>query len=67
MKALLRTGWRRYALHTSGTNTLHSGIYPCEHCADNSVSTHGNRLSPQNHHQFKPPAPIRWRLIAASH
>ena len=67
MKALLRTGGRRYALHTSGTNTLHSGIYPCEHCADNIVSTHGERLPPRRHHQHNPPAPIRWCLIAATH
>jgi len=55
------------ALHPPGTSTPHSGIYRCEPCADNIRSTHRHPPPPENHHQQNPPAPIRWRLIAATH
>jgi len=55
------------ALHHPGETTPHSGIYRCEVCAENEVSTHGHPLPPQNHHQHNPAAgPIRWRLIVAT-
>lgn len=55
------------AIHTPGSTTPHSGIYRCEVCAINEVSTFGHPLPPQNHHQHNPGAgPIRWRLIAAT-
>jgi hypothetical protein len=53
-------------LHHPGTPTPYSGIYRCETCGANEVSTHGHPLPPQNHHQHNPPTPIRWRLIVAT-
>jgi len=54
-------------LHAPGTPTPHSGIYRCEKCGKNDVSTQNHPLPPQNHHQHNPPAPIQWRLIVATH
>jgi hypothetical protein len=54
-------------LHSPGVHTPHSGIYRCEVCGENEVSTYGHPLPPQNHHQHNFGAgPIRWRLIAAT-
>jgi hypothetical protein len=55
-------------IHEPGEQTPHSGIYRCEGCAVNAVSTHGHPLPPQNHHQHTAnQGRIRWRLIAATH
>lgn len=49
------------------TLTPHSGIYRCEGCGISVVSTRGNHLPPQNHHQHTPnQGAIRWRLTVAS-
>lgn len=53
-------------LHLPGTSTPYSGIYRCESCGVNEVSTHTHPLPSQNHHQHNPAAPIRWRLIVAT-
>ncbi|SPB17610.1 hypothetical protein NOV72_04814 [Caballeronia novacaledonica] len=51
-----------------GHEAPHSGIYRCEGCGENIVSTYGHRLPPQNHHQHnQAQGSIRWRLIAATH
>lgn len=45
----------------------HSGIYRCEGCGISVVSTRGNHLPPQNHHQHTfAQGAIRWRLVVAS-
>lgn len=54
-------------IQTPGTATPHSGIYRCEGCGENEVSTFGHPLPPQNHHQHtQSQGPIRWRLIVAT-
>ena len=54
-------------LHRPGVPAPHSGIYRCEGCGVNEVSTHLNPLPPQNHHQHTIlQGPIVWRLIAAT-
>jgi len=51
-----------------GNNVPHSGIYRCEGCGENIVSTRGHTMPPQNHHQHTTSqGAIRWRLIAATH
>ena len=57
------------AIHDPGDVAPHSGIYRCEGCAINAVSTHGHHLPPQNHHQHNNALQgrIRWRLIVATH
>ncbi len=56
------------AIHHPGQTAPHSGIYRCEGCGVNVVSTHGHVLPPQNHHQHTfAQGTIRWRLIAATH
>lgn len=51
-----------------GTTTPYSGIYRCEGCGTNEVSTQGHPLPPQNHHQHSPgQGSIRWRLVVATH
>jgi hypothetical protein len=41
-----------------------SGIYRCERCGREAVSTYTHPLPPQNHHQHLPAqGTIRWRLI----
>lgn len=51
-----------------GHATPHSGIYRCEGCGKNEVSTHGHPMPPQNHHQHTSlQGSIRWKLIAATH
>lgn len=55
-------------VHRPGEATPHSGIYRCEGCGKNEVSTYGHPLPPQNHHQHSPSqGTIRWRLVAATH
>lgn len=55
-------------IHEPGQAAPHSGIYRCEGCGVNAVSTFGNSLPPQNHHQHTAAqGRIRWRLIAATH
>lgn len=56
------------AVHNAGAATPYSGIYRCEGCGKNDVSTQGHPLPPQNHHQHNPgQGAIRWRLIVATH
>lgn len=44
--------------------TTWSGIYRCEGCGREVVSTHGHPMPPQNHHQHTiSQGKIRWRLI----
>lgn len=51
-----------------GHATPHSGIYRCEGCGENIVSTRHHPLPPQNHHQHTlAQGAVRWRLIAATH
>jgi len=52
-------------LHNPGEIATHSGIYRCEVCGHEDVSTRGNPLPPQNHHQHNPPRSIKWRLIVS--
>jgi hypothetical protein len=55
-------------LSDPGHVALYSGIYRCEGCGHNVVSTYGHPLPPQNHHQHSyGQGAIRWRLIAATH
>lgn len=50
-----------------GATTLYSGIYRCEGCGVNEVSTYGHPLPPQNHHQHTPQqGTIRWRLAVGT-
>ncbi len=50
-----------------GTPTPYSGIYRCEGCGVNEVSTYQHPLPPQNHHQHTlQQGPIRWRLAVAT-
>ena len=51
------------AIHKPGESVPYSGIYHCEHCNEQIVSTFGNPFPPQNHHQHDQSQPIRWRLI----
>ncbi len=54
-------------LHEPGQPTPYSGIYRCEGCGENAVSTREHPLPPQNHHQHSAgQGAIRWRLIAAT-
>lgn len=47
-----------------GAKTPWSGIYRCEGCAKEAVSTDTHPLPPQNHHQHTvAQGKIRWRLI----
>lgn len=50
-----------------GGTVPYSGIYRCEGCGDNIVSTFGHVMPPQNHHQHtQAQGQIRWRLIVAT-
>lgn len=50
-----------------GNTAQHSGIYRCEGCGINEVSTHNHPLPPQNHHQHNSQqGAILWRLIVAT-
>ena len=53
-------------IHTASTVTPYSGIFRCEGCGHEVVSTRGYPLPPQNHHQHSVlQGAIRWRLIVA--
>jgi hypothetical protein len=55
-------------IHSPGATTPYSGIYRCEGCGKNDVSTQGHPLPPQNHHQHTAAqGTIRWRLVVATH
>lgn len=50
-----------------GERVPHSGIYRCEGCGHEIVSTEGHVMPPQNHHQHTPTqGKIRWKLIVAT-
>lgn len=59
-------------LLTPGTITPYSGIYRCDTCGYEAVSTKGHRLPPQHycdqHHiewlHCRPNWEVRWRLVA---
>ena len=54
-------------IHHPGQQAPYSGIYRCEGCGINEVSTHGHPLPPQNHHQHSTSqGAIRWRLVVAT-
>lgn len=54
-------------IHAAAAATPYSGIYRCEGCGENAVSTHGHPLPPQNHHQHTAAqGAIRWRLIVST-
>lgn len=54
-------------IYHPGVLAPHSGIYRCEGCGENEVSTHNHPLPPQNHHQHSfSQGAIRWRLIVAT-
>jgi hypothetical protein len=56
------------AVHNAGVPTPYSGIYRCEGCGKNDVSTRGHPLPPQNHHQHTAiQGTVRWRLVVATH
>ncbi|WP_420955229.1 hypothetical protein [Burkholderia gladioli] len=57
------------ALHHPGAKAPYSGIYRCEVCGGSAVSTVGNPLPPQDHHDHMAYAnrPIQWRLIVKPH
>ena len=47
-----------------GDITNWSGIYRCEGCGREVVSTSGHPLPPQNHHQHtRDQGSIRWRIL----
>jgi hypothetical protein len=47
-----------------GTLAGWSGIYRCEGCGKEVVSTAGHHLPPQNHHQHtSSQGSIRWRIV----
>ena len=49
-----------------GHTAPYSGIYRCEGCGHEIVSTYGHVLPPQNHPQHSPlQGQIRWRLIVS--
>ena len=54
------------AITGAGHTAPYSGIYRCEGCGKEAVSTEGNTLPPQNHHQHtQAQGAIRWRLVVA--
>lgn len=51
-------------IHNPGAAAPWSGIYRCEGCGKEAVSTAGHPLPPQNHHQHTySQGAIRWRCI----
>jgi hypothetical protein len=53
--------------HPPGTATPHTGIYKCQGCGDEVVSTAGDPLPPPSHHQHSlAQGGIAWRLIVAT-
>jgi len=52
------------ALQVAGAQTPHPGIYRCEGCGVEIVSSSGSPLPTQHHYQHMPDqGPIRWRMI----
>lgn len=50
-----------------GSATPYSGIYKCEGCGQEIVSTQEHPMPPQNHHQHThAQGQIRWKLIVAT-
>ena len=43
-----------------GTTAPLSGIYRCQNCGREAVSTKGHTLPPQNHHQHADGTAIQW-------
>lgn len=53
--------------HQPGDVTPHTGIYKCEGCGSEIVSTAGDPLPPQSHHQHSlTQNNMAWRLIVAT-
>lgn len=53
--------------HESGAITPHSGIYKCQGCGTEIVSTAGDPLPPLSHHQHSlNQGGVAWRLIVAT-
>lgn len=50
-------------LHPPAATTPYSGIYRCEVCGHEVVSTEGHPLPPQDHHQHSSYRSIQWQLI----
>lgn len=56
-------------VHKAGDRATWSGIYRCDVCGHDCVSTAGNPLPPQggaHTHAKYPNQPISWRLVVAS-
>ena len=54
------------SVSSPGDEVPYSGIYRCDGCAHEIVSTEGNKMPPQNHHQHSADqGAIRWRLIVS--
>ncbi|TFW08316.1 hypothetical protein E4K72_07945 [Oxalobacteraceae bacterium OM1] len=50
-------------VHEPGRPAPFSGIYRCEVCRHEIVSTAGQPLPPQNHAQHPSDSPVRWRMV----
>jgi hypothetical protein len=54
-------------IYQPGATAPDSGIYRCEGCGHEAVSTYGNPLPPQGSHVHQPSqGHIRWRLIVVT-
>ena len=50
-----------------GHPTPYSGVYRCDGCGREDVSTYSHPMPPQNHHQHtQSQGRIRWRLVVAT-
>lgn len=52
-------------IHKPGDIVEYSGIYRCEYCTHEIVSTEDNKFPPQTHPAHPEDKPIRWKLIVA--
>ena len=53
--------------HAPGAVTPHSGIYKCQGCGIEIISTAGDPLPPPSHHQHSlNQGGVAWRLIVAT-
>ncbi len=53
--------------HSPGTVTPHTGVYKCQGCGSEVVSTAGDPLPPQSQHQHSlAQGKMAWRLIVAT-
>jgi hypothetical protein len=50
-------------IHGPADTTPLSGIYRCEGCGHEAVSTEGHPLPPQNHTQHIMGSPVQWKLV----